>query len=320
MLNKIIKSISVICFSLFNISANSLSPIIVKGEISLVDLYQDILLNLSVDKGLLNEVILLDLSVNNKEVYYQKEYVASYLDNKPIIIEGFSEIGEVKHISINVGYRDMIAKDSNVSFDIYSPNYENYYSNINNLAFKNNNPTKITFTMNGNNPTINYEYESIDFHGNYIMELNDKRVLDFTEFCFKINSNIPYDLNYIELRIYYKFKYSDLYYIDDKYTLIEMPIYLDFNGYYLFDNEINYYINENNGGINISSNEQTNNDLLPFFIPLNVKENIIEYELVLSDIGLNHSSYFYKGIISINESNSFKYELIKDILENVTYE
>ena len=320
MLNKFVDSLLLISFTIFNTSSNSLNPIIVNGDICLSDLYEDIFLNLSVEKGLLNEVILLDLSVNNQSIYYQKEYVASYLDNEPIILEGFKEIGEVKHININIGYRDMIVEDSFISFDICSPTYENYYSNINNLAFQNSNPTKISFTMNHNKSTINYEYESIDFHGNYIMNLGDKRVLDFNDFCFKINSEKKYELNYIELRIYYKFDYSDLYFIDNEYTIVEIPIYLNANGYYQISNDISYYINENNSGIYMYNNEYTSEDLLPFFIPLYVNEDTIEYEFVLQDIGLNHSTYIYKGVVNMSEINGFKYEMIEDVLEDVIYE
>lgn len=319
MLNKITTLFIMAPLAIVNTSSTSLTPIVVKGEVNLSDLNEDILLYLSVEKGLLNEVILLDLYVNNKEIYYKKEFVASYLDNEPIKLDGFKNVDETKNIRINIGYREMRVEDSYISFNLSSPTYSDYL--IYNEVYENPNPINILFYMNHNNPKIYYEYESIEFYGNKKIELKDKRVLDFNDFNFKINSSMPYKLDYIELKIYYKFKYSDLYYVNDNYTIIEVPIYEDKSNNYRIENDIKYYIDENNGGIYINQSKYTNSDLLPFFIPLYVNDNIIDYEFVLNDIGVNHSAYIFKGQILLNKyNNMFYYESVKDVLENVTYE
>ena len=323
MLNKLSKIILLTVTSLFNVSSSKIEPLSIVGEITMPDLYEDIYLNLKVDKGLLNERILIDICINGDYLYKEKGYIAHYLDDQPIVLQGFKNSDEIKKIDINVKYRDMIAAASSVAFTINAPSYKEIilpFENESNFISKN--PIKVSFNFKGSNSNVYYEYESIGFIGQSIINLYNKRIVHFEDLSFYINSVVDYYSEYVEIRLYYDFD-SDLLYKDNEYTVIELPVNKQIDGIYVLQEETEYFISEKDGNIYINENEYTNKDMLPFFIPLfNNEDMTIAYEIVLYDIGLNHNTYIYQGeiILTTDNENNFSYQLIKEPLYDIAYE
>lgn len=324
MLNKFIKSILFVFVCIFNTSSSSVDAMTVKGEIELADINEELLLYLNVEKSLINEMIRVDIKVNDEIVLENQEYITHYLGKSPIVLKGFEHLNESKKIYINIRYREIKAPNSNITFTIKSPTYEEYkLEGLNYSEYINDNPTKIIFYMYRNNPTIYFEYESVLFHGEPIIKLNGKRTIEFENFKFYIDSRKEYELEYVELRIFHYFEESDLLYKNDFYSIIEIPISKQNDNYYKFIMDTIYYISEVDGNIFLNPNENTNQDLLQLFIPFSINEEMmIKYEIVLYDIGINHSTYIYQGYILTNDINkhTFSYKQVEDVLEDVTYE
>ena len=324
MLNKLFKGILIVFVCFFNTSSSTIDAITIKGEIEIRDIQEDLLIFLNVEKSVINEMIVVDIKVNNETILDKEEYITHYLKKNPITIKGFNTNNETKEIYINIRYRDLKAPSSVITFKINAPTYDEYIlESLDKSKCINKNPISVSFYMYKDSPTINYQYESVDFNGKSIILINGKRIVDFSDFIFYIDSKKEYELDYIELRLYHHFVDSDLLYKNDLYTVFELPIVQKSEGYYQLSSDINYYISEIDGNIYLYSNEYTNEDLLPFFIPFSINdENEIKYELVLYDIGINHTTYIYQGYIITNnlDNDYFKYTEIKDVFNDVVYE
>ena len=172
-------------------------------------------------------------------------------------------------------------------------------------------------------------YEEIYISGKNEIDTTKSRFFDFSSYEIISFSN-KINIDMCEFRIYKKLENSDLLFKENKYTSIDVKTTQVFINKYKLVNEERFYINNDNGGIYENYTEQCSDEPLYFFFPLSLdKKESIKFEIVFYDIGKNHCNYIFQGYININKLNTnnglgaginYKYELVKNNIEEVNYE
>ena len=330
MLNSSFKKILLTSLFTINFAKQPIAPeaISISGYVELVDLNNDIPIYLVMDEGhpfaYLDVLIYVDGVLEN-----QTRVLTSSISKKPYYIEGFKNKNQIKNIKLMVCYVDEGIEDSQIQFTLKAPSYKSVsFSNSDNIDYLESNPIKTYFSFQGNNYSIDYEYEKISLKGKAKYELKNSRFIDFSKYTIDIKTLKEIEINRFELRLYCRFDNSDLIYVNNLYTALDIKMEKLSVNYFQGINEFSFYVDERNGTIRYTSNEYTNKDLLPFFIPFSLGDKFeIEYSVVFYDVGMNHNDYIFNGVIcKDNISNdqfgkqyNFKYVLIDEEIEGVEY-
>ncbi|MDY2889559.1 MAG: hypothetical protein SOU19_08390 [Candidatus Caccosoma sp.] len=309
-----------------NYKANSaIDPLIIKGNVPMVELNEDIPLYLSMVEGHPFAYLNILIYVDNALVIKDRE-ISKYLNNKCYSLNGFTVKNAKKKIKIDVNYEDKDAISSVCEFTIYSPNYrtvKNAGKDV--LKYTENNAINVSFQMQGNNQTVENEYEELVFNGTWAYECIQSRFFDFSKYSIS-SSNIALQDSILEFKIFTHFKDSDLLYKND-YTSIDIIFKKQNDNSLRGENEFKYYIDKNTGMIFENETINCDKENLPFFFPFNLSDdNLVLYSFSFFDVGKNHNSFVYTGIINLHNIennhifgsfNDFYYqekEPIKDVI------
>lgn len=298
----------------------------IKGYVEMVEVGTQVPIYLSIVEG--HPFAYLDVDIYVNQVL-EKHYLAitATFDRNPYYIDGFSSENDIKHIKIVVNYVDKGLDDSVCEFNLYSPSYNTLHVfGPNNCAYQERNATRIDFQMKGKKSNITILKEAVFINGIRNIDVSDKRFIDLSKFEI-LSQNCTMDLQTCELRLYTKFENSDFLY-KENYTSIDLNLKKISDSHYKIDNEYKFYVNNLNGGIYENYIDGCDDELLPFFIPYNINLEEIEYEIIFTDIGINHNTIVYPGKFkfdSINANKGFgkvfnyKYLLIDEPLSGVNY-
>ena len=309
-------------------SSSTLEPVTIKGNVPMVEINEDIPLYLTMVEGhpfaYLNILIYVDntLTIQDKEI-------SKYLNNKCYYLKGFTAKNSKKKIKIDVSYEDNDVASSICEFNIYSPSYRNAKNTAKDiLKYTDKNAINVSFKMQGSNQTIENEYEEVTFSGTWAYECLQSRFFDFSKYSISASSNIDLQDSILEFKVFATFRDSDLLYKSD-YTSIDVFFKKQSDNSLKGENEFKYYIDKNTGMIYENETISCDKENLPFFFPFNLSEddNLILYSFVFNDVGKNHNTYTYSGIINLHNIednhifgsfNDFYYQE-KEPIEDVIY-
>ena len=330
MLSNSIRKIILTTLFAVNFAKQPIAPeaISISGYVELVDLNNNIPIYLGMNEGhpfaYLDILIYVDGVLEN-----QTRVLTSSISKKPYYINGFNNKNQIKNVKLMVCYVDEGIEDSQIQFTLKAPSYKSVsLSGSDNIEYIESNPIKTYFSFQGNNYSIDYEYEKISLKSKVNYELENSRFIDFNNYSIDIKTLKEIEINRFELRLYCRFDNSDLIYVNNLYTALDIKMEKLSDNYFQGINEFSFYVDERDGSIRYTSNEYTNKDLLPFFIPFSLGEKFeIEYSVVFYDVGMNHNDYIFNGIISkdtisnnqFGKQYNFKYVLIDEEIEGVEY-
>ena len=330
MLSNSIRKIILTTLFAVNFAKQPIAPeaISISGYVELVDLNNNIPIYLVMNEGHL--FAYLDILIYVDEVLEnQTRVLTSSISKKPYYINGFNNKNQIKNIKIMVCYVDEGIEDSQIQFTLKAPSYKSVsLSGSDNIEYIESNPIKTYFSFQGNNYSVDYEYEKISLKSKVNYELENSRFIDFNNYSIDVKTLRKFEINRFELRLYCHFDNSDLIYVNNLYTALDIKMEKLSDNYFQGINEFSVYVDERDGSIRYTSNEYTNKDLLPFFIPFSVGDKFeIEYSVVFYDVGMNHNDYIFNGIISkdtisnnqFGKQYNFKYVLIDEEIEGVEY-
>ena len=303
-------------------------PLEIQGYVEMVEIGEKIPIHLTLVSGHPVAFVSINVYVDGVLALSDRE-VSSTLNRRPYYIDGFIKENSKKTIKIVLNYLDEGLDDTYCIFDYYSPSYNTYIFNDSNYFAPNDLPTRISFYMKGSDYQCFKSYEEIYISGKNEIDTTKSRFFDFSSYeIISFSSKINIDM--CEFRIYKKLENSDLLFKENKYTSIDVKTTQVFINKYKLVNEERFYINNDNGGIYENYTEQCSDEPLYFFFPLSLDKNeSIKFEIVFYDIGKNHCNYIFQGYININKLNTnnglgaginYKYELVKNNIEEVNYE
>lgn len=330
MLSNSIRKIILTTLFAVNFAKQPIAPeaISISGYVELVDLNNNIPIYLVMNEGhpfaYLDILIYVDGVLEN-----QTRVLTSSISKKPYYINGFNNKNQIKNVKLMVCYVDEGIEDSQIQFTLKAPSYKSVsLSGSDNIEYIESNPFKTYFSFQGNNYSVDYEYEKISLKSKVNYELENSRFIDFNNYSIDVKTLKEIEINRFELRLYCRFDNSDLIYVNNLYTALDIKMEKLSDNYFQGINEFSFYVDERDGSIRYTSNEYTNKDLLPFFIPFSVGDKFeIEYSVVFYDVGMNHNDYIINGIISkdtisnnqFGKQYNFKYVLIDEEIEGVEY-
>ena len=304
----------IIIFNLFlsvfaNYKSNSsLDPIIIRGNVSMVELNEDIPLYLSMVEGHPFAYLNINIYIDNVLTTTDRE-ISKYLSNKYYSLGTFTNKNRSKKIKVEVNYEGTDTISSTCEFKVYSPHYGNIKNaGSSKIMNKDKNAIGVSFQAQGNENSVEYEYEQVNFFGIWAYECKHTRFFDFSKYSISASSNIDLKDTFLEFKIYESFQNSDLLY-KSNYTSLDISFKKQADNSLIGENEFKFFINKNTGMIFENETIECDKEALPFFFPFSIKtESLIQYSLNFYDVGKNHNNYIFSGVINvnyINESDKF---------------
>lgn len=320
---KILFLVSSLIF-LTSLKESNLKEIHVSGYTTMVDIDEKIPVVLNVAQGDLSKYMTLKMYMNDA-IVKNVVMLGNEINETIFYLPAINKENKKVKIEIIINYKDYdLYADTSGIFNYYSPSY-NIVTNesINDLVrLKSTNPVKVEFELRRTSFSSKNIYEIITLCGK-TFNLNDSRIIDTS--YFRIYSHyLLQSIDLCEFRVYSDFIGSNLLFKDD-YVTTDLSVSQLNEVTFTVDFEYKYYVDNITGSINEEYYNGCDYELMPFFVPYYIKDEIIPYEVIFYDIGANHSTYIYRNYFvqdSNNLTNSFSYEykLFDNIIKDVNYE
>jgi len=276
-------------------------PITITGYVEAKELGELLPIHLQMKEGHPFAAIMINLYVNSILVE-ERESVSKYIFTEELYFPSFRFTGQLNDYKISVYYIDApLLEVSEINFRLVCPCYDDQYV-FDNYRYENPYWYRANFTFKGENQhSLTYDTEYVTYYGPRTYNINSIRTIDFSNNLFYVETSKVCDLETCELRIYYKFKDSDLLY-KNGYTSIDLNLNYVGNNTFQIDDEYRFYVSKIDGMINESSSENTYDEAMPFYIPVTIEQQTINIEIVFSDVGNIHDNYVFPGIIKITNN------------------
>ena len=310
-------------------------PMHLKGRVEMVDVGKDIPIRLTSVSIVKNKRVAIIIQVDGQN---DRSYLfnSNEINNKSFAINAFRKPNQCKEVKIIARYYDdETVADSVCIFNVYSPGYktyhlseydEGYHIDDTGKIFELNNVIATDFDFMGTNYQIIETKEKFISNANLSYHVSDNRFIDFSHFKLKYE-NTDVDIDFAELRIYKRLEQTDIFFKENSYHTIDLNLRKISNEYYVV-NENRFYVDKFTGMVQEKESERTNDELLQFFIPFSVENEIIYFEIVFYDLGYNHSIIRYMGTFNVSKSKeaigfgmsgNYRYVLVNDVLDGVSY-